>query len=121
MNCLNWGVKGTIIYYRNNKEYYLEPSQILFFEADDDNTYAHTAQHIYRVRHRLYALESMLPEYFFRVSKSGLANTRLVLAFSSVIGTTGMVEFYGSLKTLHVSRKNIKPLKRQLSSERSTK
>lgn len=90
----------------------------MFFEADDDYTYAHTAEHLYRVRYRLYELEKILPKYFVRVSKSGLANARQVLAFSTVVGTTGMVEFYGSLKTLHVSRKNIKVLRVTLSKRR---
>lgn len=116
--CFNEVVKA-IVYYRDGKEYYFEPSQIMFFEADDDYTYAHTAKHLYRVRYRLYELEEILPEYFIRASKSGLANIRHILAFSTSVGTTGQVEFYGSLKTLHVSRKNIKPLRAKLSERRT--
>ncbi|MFV0485266.1 MAG: LytTR family DNA-binding domain-containing protein [Candidatus Saccharimonadales bacterium] len=108
-----------IVYYRNSKEYYFDPSQIMFFEADDDYTYAHTAKHLYRVKYRLYELEKILPDYYTRASKSGLANIRHVLAFSTTVGTTGRVEFYGSLKTLHVSRNNIKTLRLALSERRA--
>ena len=117
LGCFNGGVKA-IVYYRDGKEYYFEPSQIMFFEADDDYTYAHTAKHLYRVRYRLYELEEILPDDFIRASKSGLANVRHVLAFSTTVGTTGKVEFYGSLKTLHVSRNNIKSLRAKLSERR---
>jgi DNA-binding LytR/AlgR family response regulator len=109
-----------ITYHRDGKEYFFEPQKILFFEADDDNTYAHTASHFYKVRHRLYQLEGILPEDFLRASKSAIVNTHLILSFSSTVGTTGRVEFYGARKTLHISRKYIKPLKTKLQERSQT-
>jgi len=100
-----------ITYYRDNKEYFLEPKQILFFEAADDNTYAHTRNHIYRVRYRLYQLEAILPANFLRISKAGITNVNHVLSFATTVGTTGTVEFSNTDKKLHISRQYIKVLR----------
>ncbi|MCL1839455.1 LytTR family transcriptional regulator [Candidatus Saccharibacteria bacterium] len=112
-NCLNKIVQQ-ITYHRDNKEYFLEPQQILFFEASDDNTYAHTRQHIYRVRHRLYQLETILPNNFLRVSKAGIVNVNYILSFATTVGTTGIVEFSKTDKKLHISRQYIKVLRSAL-------
>ena len=104
----------TITYYRDQKEFFLEPKQVLFFESADDKTYAHTREHIYRVRLRLYELEEALPDNFVRVSKSAIANTSLVLSFATIVGTAGVVEFTDSHKRLHISRRYIKALRSAL-------
>jgi DNA-binding LytR/AlgR family response regulator len=104
----------TITYYRDRKEFFLEPEQILFFESADDKTYAHTREHIYRVKLRLYVLDAMLPLEFIRVSKSALANTSRILSFATLVGTTGVVEFKDSHKRLHISRAFIKALRSAL-------
>ena len=103
-----------VTFYRDNKEYFLDLSQIIFFEASDDNTYAHTAKHIYRVHHRLYQLEPILPNNFLRVSKSGIANVSRILSFNTTVGTTGTVGFSGTIKQLHISRQYIKILRSAL-------
>jgi DNA-binding LytR/AlgR family response regulator len=103
-----------ITYYRQGKEFFFNPNNILFFEASDDNTYAHTRQHIYRIKHRLYRLEAILPNNFLRISKSGIVNTNHILSFATTIGTTGTVEFRGAPKRLHISRQYIKPLRSAL-------
>lgn len=105
-----------ITYFRHGKEFFLPTERVLFFEASDDNTYAHTRQYIYRVKFRLYEIEAILPDEFVRVSKSAVANVGQVVTFSSRVGTTGMVEFFGTHKRLHVSRKYIKSLRARLGS-----
>ena len=104
----------TITYYRNQKEYFLEPSQILFFESTADHTYAHTRHHIYRVKSRLYILETLLPTNFLRISKSAIVNVNHILSFAVRIGTTGTVEFTHTPKRLHISRQYIKTLRSAL-------
>lgn len=104
-----------IIYYRHNKEFFISPEKILFYEASDDSTYAHTRRHIYRVRFRLYELEAFLPPFFLRISKSAIVNTNAILSLTTKIGTTGSVEFGGTLKRLHISRRYLKPLRSALS------
>ncbi len=108
----------TIIYFRDGKEYVLDASQVLFFEAAGDRTYAQTREHIYRVKHRLYVLETLLPGNFLRVSKSAIVNVDEILSFATLVGTTGVVEFKGSPKKLHISRAYIKALRSALGRRR---
>ncbi len=108
------GVTDDIIYYRQGKEYFFSTDKILFFEADDRATYAHTRNHIYRVKRRLYVLEAVLPQNFIRVSRSGIVNVNHVLSFATTVGTTGTVEFADTDKRLHVSRQYIKSLRSAL-------
>jgi len=119
-NCLNKNVLQ-ITYYRDQKEYFLAPQQILFFEAAADKTYAHTRHHIYRVKLRLYQLAIILPANFLRVSKSSIANTNHILSFATTIGTTGIVEFAGTTKRLHISRQYIKTLRGALKNRSNIK
>ena len=68
-----------LIFYKGTGEYYLDLSEILFFETEGNKIYAHTQKDAYEVRLKLYELESILPRYFSRVSKSTIANIRQVL------------------------------------------
>ena len=105
---------AAVTYYRQGKEFFFSPHQILFYEASDDSTYAHTPAHTYRVRFRLYELEALLPPEFLRVSKSAIVNTSHILSFATTVGTTGVVEFFHSHKRLHISRRYIKALRAAL-------
>ena len=59
-----------LIFYKGTGEYYLDLAEILFFETEGSKIYAHTQKEAYEVRLKLYELESILPRYFSRVSKS---------------------------------------------------
>ena len=59
-----------LIFYKGTGEYYLDLSEILFFETEGSKIYAHTQKDAYEVRLKLYELEAILPRYFSRVSKS---------------------------------------------------
>ena len=62
-----------LIFYKGTGEYYLDLAEILFFETEGSKIYAHTQKEAYEVRLKLYELESILPRYFSRVSKSTIA------------------------------------------------
>ena len=50
-----------LIFYKGTGEYYLDLSEILFFETEGSKIYAHTQKDAYEVRLKLYELESILP------------------------------------------------------------
>ncbi len=105
---------ANITFYREGREFYFGVERVLFFEASDDVTYAHTRSHIYRVKYRLYELELMLPGSFMRAGKSSIINTDQVLALASSVGTTGVAQFTQTHKRSHVSRRYIKNLRSAL-------
>ena len=67
-----------LTFYKGTGEYYLDLSEILFFETEGSKIYAHNQKEAYEVRLKLYELESILPRYFNRVSKSTIANIRQI-------------------------------------------
>ena len=108
-----------IIFYKDNKEYYLEVSNILFFETEDNNTYAHTKDMAYLVKYRLYELEELLSRSFVRISKGAIVNINHILAISSSFGTSNLIEFNRSHKQVYISRRYLKLLRYRLEERRN--
>ena len=108
-----------IVFYRDNQEFYLPLSDILFFETDVEQVYAHTRDSAYRTRYRLYELESMLPPAFVRTSKSSIANTAHIYSITRNLTSSSLVQFSGTHKHLYVSRHYYQALHQRLA-ERST-
>ena len=51
-----------IIFYKEEKEYYLSLDEILFFETDSSKVSAHTVDDVFQVHNRLYELEEILQD-----------------------------------------------------------
>lgn len=99
---------------RGNKEYFLPINTILFFEAVDGKTYAHSNEHIFTSKHRLYELENLLPSHFARISKSSIINTNRILSITRNIAGPSLIHFRGSHKQISVSRSYYKNLRSKL-------
>lgn len=107
-----------IVFYQDNKEYYISLDKILFFETNAGSLNAHTCHDIYQVRYKLYELEDILPGYFQRVSKSTILNTNAIYSITKNLTSASIVEFENSYKTAFVSRSYYKPLKEKLEEKR---
>ncbi len=93
------------------REYYVPKSEILFFETVDKKVCAHTADRMYRTEYKLFELEDLLPSYFVRISKSVIANTRLISSLSRELTGNGELTFKGCEKVTYFSRGYYKLLK----------
>ena len=77
--------KSAIIYYKGKQEFYFSFEDILFFETERENVYAHTADDAYRVKFRLYELEDILHVWYgidnlgFFIGKPEYENTKVLL------------------------------------------
>ena len=107
-----------IVFYKEETEYYLMLTDILFFETDGKAIHAHTADDIYKIRHRLYELEEILPGYFMRVSKSTILNTKSIYTINRSVSTSCVVQFKETHKQVYVSRYYYKPLRNRLEEKR---
>ena len=103
-----------LVFYKKETEYYLSLTDILFFETDAKTVYAHTAKDIYETKYRLYELETLLPAYFMRVSKSTILNCREIYSITKSISASSLVEFKNCHKQVYVSRNYYKTLKMRL-------
>lgn len=108
-----------ITFYKQNQEFYFPLDDILFFETEGENVYAHTVNDAYRIKYRLYELEEILPRYFARAAKSTIVNIMQVYSITRNLTASSLVQFINSHKQVYVSRYYYQELRRRLN-ERST-
>jgi len=111
-------VGSNLIFYKKEKEFYFKADQVLFFETEGNDVYAHTKDDSFQVRHKLYELETLLPVYFMRVSKSTILNTREIYSISRNLTAASLIEFHGTHKTVFVSRNYYRVLYEKLMENR---
>lgn len=99
--------------YLDETVYSLETKDILFFETNDRNVYAHTSDKALLIHYRLYELENNLPDNFLRISKSSILNVDEILSLSRSV-TGNLVQFKNSYKQIYVSRRFLRDLKDKL-------
>ena len=99
--------------YLGETVYSLELSEILFFETNERNVYAHTINNAFLIHYRLYELEENLPNNFLRVSKSSILNLDEILSLSRSV-TGNLIQFKNTYKKIYVSRRFLKDLKIRL-------
>ncbi|MBP5298368.1 MAG: LytTR family transcriptional regulator [Lachnospiraceae bacterium] len=105
---------GQISFFKDDAEYFLPLSKILFFETDGGVIRAHTANDEFEAKYKLYELEEKLPSYFTRVSKSTILNTHKVYSITKNLTGASKVEFQGTFKIVYCSRSYYKSLKDSL-------
>jgi len=104
----------SIAFFKNDEQYYLHLSEVLFFITEGDKIFAHTASDAYETRTRLYELEKLLPPSFVRVSKSSITNTLQIFSIQRNLTRIGVVSFRGSHKEIYVSRMYSKLLQQKM-------
>lgn len=107
-----------LVLLKHGKEYFVSPEQVLFFDAVDGKTFAHTVGDLYEIKQKLYELEDILPSSFVRAGKSVIIGTRYILSISRNLTGPSLVQFRGTHKQINVSRGYFKQLKDKLN-ERS--
>jgi len=103
-------------FYKGSQEYYLPLEDILFFETEGEQVFAHTATDAYKVKHRLYELEEMLPRIFIRAAKGTIVNTKQVYAINRNLTSSSRISFPNTHKHIYVSRHYYKSLREKMGS-----
>ena len=103
-------------FYKDSQEYYLPLEEILFFETDGEQVFAHTRGDAFKVKHRLYELEEMLPRPFSRAAKGTIVNTKKIYAIDRNLTSSSKVSFSGTHKNIYVSRHYYKSLREKMGS-----
>lgn len=104
--------------FKDNVSYYLNLSDILFFETDSKLVMAHTAKNAYQVKYKLYELENLLHGNFMRVSKSTILNLDRIYALTRSISNC-QIRFQDSYKTVYVSRRYYRELRNRVDERRN--
>jgi len=103
-----------LVFYKGDQEFYIALEEILFFETEGEQVYAHTKGDAFRVRHRLYELEDMLSRTFLRVSKGTIVNLSHIYAIGRGLSTSSQIQFIGTHKHVYASRHYNKILKERM-------
>ena len=103
-----------LIFYKGQDEFYLPLEEILFFETEGEQVYAHTTNDAYRVKHRLYELEETLPRTFARASKGTIVNTSRIYAINRNLASSSQIRFAGTHKQVYASRHYYMALKEKM-------
>ena len=105
--------QGLLLGYSNNEIVKLNTAEIECFFVESNKVYALKDQVRYRLKERLYQLESQLPDNFIKINQSCIANIDKIQKFD--------VSFSGSLTVIfksgyhdYVSRRNMKKVKERL-------
>ena len=101
-------------FYKDSQEFYLPLEEILFFETDGEQVFAHTRNDSFKVKHRLYELEEMLPRPFSRAAKGTIVNTKKIYAIDRNLTSSSKISFNGTHKNIYVSRHYYKPLREKM-------
>ena len=107
-----------LTFYKDAQEYYLPLEEILFFETEGEMVYAHTTNETFRVKHRLYELEEMLPHYFVRAAKGTIVNTSQIYSIIRNLTASSQVQFAGTHKQIYASRHYYGALKEKMNERR---
>ncbi|KRN27774.1 LytTR family DNA-binding domain-containing protein [Liquorilactobacillus mali] len=101
--------------FQGTTEFYINSSNILFFETDERIVNAHTRNDLFETHLRLYELEKLLPQNFMRISKSAIINLDEVYTLTRSL-TGNLIAFHESYKQVYVSRRYFKDVKKRLES-----
>ena len=107
-----------LVFYKGVQEYYLSLDEVLFFETEGEQIYAHTKNDAFRVKHRLYELEEILPHYFLRAAKGTIVNTTQIYSISRNLTASSQVKFASTHKQIYVSRHYYGRLKDKMNERR---
>lgn len=110
-----------LVLYSANTEYYIPKKEILFFETYDCKVCTHTKDRMYKTNHKLFELADIMPSYFVRISKSCIANIRMINSLRRELTGNGEITFAGSDKSTYFSRGYYSVLKDKLEEMRNQK
>lgn len=105
---------GELALYINGTEYFVPRSEILYFESEGDRIFAGTKSHRYVTTFKLFELEDLMPSYFVRISKSTIANVKLISSIKREVTGNGELTFKGSEKKVYFSRSYYKKLRAKI-------
>lgn len=96
---------------KENETYFVDVSDVLYFESVDNHTFLYTSNDVMEVKLRLYELETVLSEKsFIRISKSKIVNIDKIRALKPELNRTILATMCNG-EQLYISRKYVKAIR----------
>lgn len=100
---------------KDNELYFINSSDVLYFESVDNRTFLYTENDVMEVRHRLYELEVILSDKdFIRISKSQIVNINKIRSLKPEFNRTITAALCNG-EQLCISRKYVQAFRNMLS------
>ena len=100
---------------KDNEIYFINSSDVLYFESVDNRTFLYTEDDVMEVRQRLYELEVILSDKdFIRISKSQIVNINKIRSLKPELNRTILATMCNG-EQLSISRKYVQAIRNMLS------
>ena len=100
---------------KENALYFINLSDVLYFESVDNRTFLYTADDVMQINYRLYELEIILSDKdFARISKSQIVNINKIQSLKPELNRTILATMCNN-EQLRISRKYVKTIRNILS------
>ena len=100
---------------KENKLYFINSSDVLYFESVDNHTFLYTTDDVMEINQRLYELENILSDKdFARISKSQIVNINKIQSLKPELNRTILATMCNN-EQLSISRKYVKSIRDILS------
>ena len=110
---------GHVEAYKDEKQYRIALSDILYVEAVDDRCFIYLDKDCYESRRRLYEFESLLPsDNYIRISKSVVVNLMKIVQIRPALNGRFLCHLVSGEDVI-VSRKYVPDLKARIRGDRS--
>lgn len=104
-----------MILFKEEEQYLVDISEIVFLEVCDNKTYAYLMQDVYETRHKLYELKELLDSHFFvQINKSVIVNMNYIKSIQAEFSGNYRVKLKNRKESLTISRKYFKDFKKQI-------
>ena len=101
-----------IVLYKDEEQFFLEPKEVIFFEAAEGKVVVNTTQGAYTSKQKLYELKDALCNLpFAQINKSTVVNIDFVKSVSAEFSGNYSLKLKTSKEVLTISRKYMKEFK----------
>ena len=120
LNLTNSNIPKQIVTDKDNKIFLINVDDIICFFSNDKNNYVRTSEGDYRVKYKLYEIETLFNNgNFIRISKSCIININQVTYFDTSILGTIIVKLKNNTQEI-VSKRNVSNIMKFLNERRKT-
>lgn len=101
-----------LVLYKDEEQFFLEPKEVIFFEAAEGKVVVNTTQGAYTSKQKLYELKDALCNLpFAQINKSTVVNIDFVKSVSAEFSGNYSLKLKTSKEVLTISRKYMKEFK----------
>lgn len=104
-----------MFFFKNGKEYLFDITDVIYFEADNNKTFARIGNDLFETRHKLYELEGIgRSKGFIRIGKGVIVNINCVLSVEAEFSGNYTLLLKDTKTILTISRKYVKGFKQYI-------